>query len=450
MVSFNNLNINNGQSVISTTTPLHGPTHQNLGTDEIATTIPTANAIPKALADGRLNRDWVNPPSAVIEVFGLSDLPAASGGFIDVAPDTLLLLYIAILNIGANSIRCAGRLFIEGAGNQPGLFFIVSSAATPTIISNGGFSIDGLALNNTVGPCIEWNPRVSPAFDVCNIDNCTLIGAAVSVFNGATGARALTILGGQMALGDKGIIIKGEHNVLEIIDFGFIDMDPNATFIEIETGATFAGTVKINENSFLTDSVGQTALKIAADIAPAAIGRVIDNSINAPGTALSGITPANLFWRFRDNGAEIANSTIIGKIGFKDNATPTVIADPNTRTPIVGTRVLSAGAQRVRLHADGISAEIISKEPAVAEVKISARVNAGAVNQDFKFNLLVNDDPVAGEFLTVTRGQAQNSGFDTFTVDIEEGMKIGADIENSTSDEDGTVIDLGIAISVVD
>lgn len=121
----------------------HGPSHKHMGADEIATATPAANAIPKALASGKLDVGW----TSLTQV-------STSSATVSLAVNTLLLA-----NPSANAITV--NLPASHAVGDKVLIKMSAAATNPiTVDPNGVQTIDGQT-TITLTTDYEWVLLVS-------------------------------------------------------------------------------------------------------------------------------------------------------------------------------------------------------------------------------------------------------------------------------------------------
>lgn len=106
----------------------HASTHQHGGADEVGTATPTANAIIKADADGRIGAGWVDPIDAADDVFMWGD---GGDGVVTISSGVTTLtrdMYYQDLTIsGTGQLSTAGfRVFVKGT-------LTISTSTVPAI-----------------------------------------------------------------------------------------------------------------------------------------------------------------------------------------------------------------------------------------------------------------------------------------------------------------------------
>lgn len=129
----------------------HAASHKDGGTDEIATATPTANAIPKADASGKLNA-WVDAPSGVLYAANnLSDVASPSTAF-DNIKQAATTSTTGVVELATDGESLSGKV-VQGNDSR------LSNARTPTPHApshkNGG--ADELKLNELGEPTAAVN-----------------------------------------------------------------------------------------------------------------------------------------------------------------------------------------------------------------------------------------------------------------------------------------------------
>jgi len=170
----------------------HATSHQNGGSDEIATTTPAADAIPKALGSGKLASGWL---AEVLGLADLSDVSAKTGTGSTVVMDTGPTLtdpIIAAINGPAAGLRVAQ--FADAAGAVNYLVFQSRAAGfTPRISATGTDTNVGLIFGTRGTGTLQFAPNGVNPRDLLHVGTAGTVQTMVGRLAMASGADAVTI-----------------------------------------------------------------------------------------------------------------------------------------------------------------------------------------------------------------------------------------------------------------
>jgi len=382
---------------------------------------------------------WRTPPKGIRDKYVLveapGDFPAPSAGVITLAAGVTYEIN-GTVSIGTDQLDASLSACIRGTCFDTDK--LLTSNATSLISSTAGLTIDNIDLRNTSGPIFDIDGggtasfvakglRIASSSSLGDIDNCLVISFRDSVVK--------TTSDGFTFDGTNGFVIIAD--ALSQANLGTF------TFLTLPATATFSG---LTIHDIVVDSLAtQTALDISASATIAEKGVVTTSAFSGAGTALTGITKADVQWQFRSN-TGILDSKIIGEVIVSANATETVISTIGVFVPINAT--FSDGLLE-RFTRSGDTLTYIGEQD--VEVGIIATLNVsgpGATDRDVEARLLVNGSPAGfpsrgGEVDTIrTQTLVPRHSFT-----ISNGDTVDIEVANNTDTQNLIIEDMLMTVS---
>jgi len=393
--------------------------------------------------------------SNTLVVNSLSDLPDPIAGRIQL-PDDTRVRPCGVVDLGTNVLVCGEGTVIRG--NTQSLDGFVTNSASALINASGGQSgvFRTLHLVNNGGPIFDYQGDGVVNF---HLDQVVMSAGSIGRIEDVA---VIEIHELELSGMTDGLVVDGANMGMEIAQCLSANNVDGFTFLTLPATASFSGGILLTENVVVSNAT-QTAL----DFAPGATlagALIISNILVGAGTALSGVTKAELFYDFRDN-IGILDSQSIGNMAFTGNlgGQDTVISVQGAFVPIGNGNaahplfVANPSNERFDLEGATTAAQLLryrnfrdNQLSVRAAVAVQPDAVVGALG--FAIRILQNGVPVpnteiegqtGGVLLaagsTYTEGVVTAATDDTFTLEIA----------NTTGTEDLTVsaalLSVGIA-----
>jgi hypothetical protein len=274
-----------------------------------------------------------------IDVYELSDLPAAAGGIITLAADTNYFIKNSI-NFGTDRIVMSSRSSIDGAGRLAIVLTYTGTGDFITLTNASGGKIEGITIICSTGRFFNFSDNGD---NLLVIEDVTVTCDKVGIFN-STGANGsvMRVSNATITATTSGMTFTGAWNRTLFLTIGF-NLSAGSVF---DLGvATF--------KSFYTDLIGMglsagatflTGAAGSANITASGVGVIRSTRDDGVGTMLSGITPDDDRWDFYINN-RIRDTRSDGLLSMQANATNTVITTQSVYVKVAGTWTVQPGAK---------------------------------------------------------------------------------------------------------
>lgn len=381
---------------------------------------------------------WRSPPKGIRDKYVLvkipGDFPAPSAGVITLAAGVTYEIN-GTVDLGTDRIVATGAGCIRSACTQENK--LLTTNASALITSTDGLEMDELTLENDIGPIFDVSGGGTGSFVITRItlngstrvgdvDNCAVISVRRCVVQGCADGFSLD-------LASSFVLFNG---ILSNANTGTF------TFLTIPATASFIG---LSYSDMAIDSlVTQTALDINSGATITERGLVSSSAFTGAGTALAGITKADIQWQFRSN-TGILDSKIIGEIIISANALVTTIV---TIDVFVSINATFSNGLLERFTRAGDTLTYIGELD--VEVQIIGNLNifgVDAIDKTAEARILVNGTPVGifgHGFVDVTR---HANVIPMANVTLSTGDTIDIEIANSRNTDNLIVEDMLLTVS---
>lgn len=388
-------------------------------------------------ADGAGSGTFLAPMGAKsVIVHVLSDLPAASGGKITLAANTLYFFGDSV-NIGTDFLQ-----FSAGSGIEAPAAFTSTITYTGTVPMLQGAdvnaTIDDITLSCANSDVYSWVDTGGGGNSIVLISDVLVVACkAVGTFDDI---NTLVVDGSTVVSCTDGIAILGNSMLgFRLTSLSMLSTDTSYIGIDV-TGATIQ-TVNI-DGVILTGGAGSIGLKgdaASANIAANFIANVSNVQFQGVTTPLSGITIDDFRWNFQGNG-EVADTMPDALSSLTGNATATVLAI-GVPTLVAGTWSLERSSQYTTTT--GGRATYNGERDLVTPIDASVVINpASGTNKSIRVFIALNGTEITNSGMSVNISSGDPKEISVpWQVNLTTGDFIEVFIENETDSVNCTVAD---------
>jgi hypothetical protein len=285
-------------------------------------------------------RAVLGPPTYVL-VYGLSDLPAASGGVITLAANTTYVVTTTVDLAGARLV-CGANTTLLGGSNESCRIKSTGLGATALITSAYSLPMRNLAIEATVALALDATGNAGQALDwtaVTFVDTATI---------GVIRAYSTAIFFSCAFINAAGMTLDGAIDTVAI-DTCSLAIPAGQTGITVAVTATISRSLRVQ---YTDVTVGAAGTGIAVpDLAafPVAESFILNTVVfSGAGAALSGISQASNQSRIA-HCTGIENSATVASYYMTANVEPTNTTVQGTFYKVAGTTVPGAYVRKFTL-----------------------------------------------------------------------------------------------------
>jgi hypothetical protein len=369
-----------------------------------------------------------------VVVNGISDLPAAVGGVITLAANTL---YVQADNVDFSTSRLVFGVNTVYSGLDSLIVTASYTGTSPffTITSTSG-SVKNLKITHPNSPLFSFSDSGS---NVLRVSDVQFTGASIGNFGGTNSGLRLTNFSGSNTV--TGMSFTGNwaaflfEPTLSSISVGaFIDLG-TATFDSISISETTL--------SYVAGTFYITGLSNSGNINAGGLASITSSRLSGGGTPLQNITPDDRLFVFDTNNT-IRDTRVDGLLSIQGNATATTITTINTPVLAAGVWVVGQLGQ-FNGTTGGRLTYVGSKDARLPATLLAAIEPASGTNISMSAYVAINGIIVAqSRGQTVASSGAPRSITLPWQVTFAQNDYVEVFLENNTNTND-IIISSGIS-----
>ena len=388
-------------------------------------------------ADGAGSGAFLPPMGTkTVVVHVLSDLPAASGGKITLAANTLYFFGDSV-NIGTDFLQ-----FSAGAGIEAPAAFtsIITYTGTVPMLqgADANATIDDITLSCANSDVYSWIDTGGGGNSIVIISDVLVVACkAVGTFDDI---NTLVVNGATVVSCTDGIAILGNSmSGLRLTSLAMLSTDTGYIGLDV-TGATIQ-TVNV-DGVILAGGAGSIGIKgdaASANIVADFIANVSNVQFKGVTTPLSGISVDDFRWNFQGNG-EVADTMPDALVSLTANATATTLS-VGVPTLVAGTWSLERSSQYTTTTAG--RATYNGERNLVTPIDASVVIDpASGTNKSIRVFIAVNGSVITNSGMSVNISSGDPKEITVpWQVNLSTTDFIEVFIENETDSVDCTVSD---------